>query len=74
MASRQSFGLEKQEKRFDNGVLTGLTTAFLIALVKAVGQSVTLPPPWDTLPISTHEVSRDVALCGVVIAWQQLAL
>lgn len=51
----------------------GLTTAFLIALVKAVGESVALPPSWDTLPIRTHEVSRNVALCGDVVAWQQLA-
>lgn len=51
----------------------GLTTAFLITLVKAVGESVALPPSWDTFPIGTHEVSRNVALCGDVVAWQQLA-
>lgn len=51
----------------------GLTTAFLIALIEAVGKSIALPPSWDTLPISTHEVSRNVALCGGVVAWQQLA-
>lgn len=52
----------------------GLTTASLIALVEAVGESVALPPARHTLPISTHEISRTVALCGDVIAWQQLAL
>lgn len=57
----------KAKERFDNKALTGLTTAFLVALVKAVGQPVALPPSRDTLPISAHEVSRDVALCGEVI-------
>lgn len=62
------------ERKFDNGVQTGLTTAFLVALVKAVGQSVTLPPARDALPISAHEVPRDVALGGEVIPREQLAL
>lgn len=52
----------------------GLTAASLVALVEAVGESVALPPARHTLPISTHEISRAVALCGDVIAWQQLAL
>lgn len=64
--------------RYGNGKFKifkrGLTTASLIALVEAVRESVTLPPAWHTLPISTHEISRNVALCGGVIAWQQLAL
>lgn len=61
-----NWGFEKRGQR--------LTTVFLIAPVEAVGQSVTLPPTRDTLPISTHKVPRNVALCGEVIAWQQLAL
>lgn len=63
-----------KQNRFDNGILTGLTAAFLVALVKTVGQSIALPPTWDTLPISAHEVSRDVALSGEVVPWEQLAL
>lgn len=51
-----------------------LTTVFLIALVKAVRRSVTLPAAWDALPISTHEVSRNVTLGGEVIPREQLAL
>lgn len=51
-----------------------LTTAFLVTFVKAVGQSITLPPAWDTLAIATHEDSRDVAVRGEVIPWKQLAL
>lgn len=51
-----------------------LRTAFLVTLVEAVGQSVTLPPARDALPIAAHEVSRDVALGGEVIPWEQLAL
>lgn len=51
-----------------------LTTVFLIALVKAVRGSVTLPAAWDALPISTHEVSRNVTLGGEVIPREQLAL
>ena len=52
----------------------GLTAAFLVALVEAVGQAVTLPASWDTLPVSTHEVPRDVTLSGEVVAWEKLAL
>lgn len=51
-----------------------LTTVFFIAPVEAVGQSVTLPATRYTLPISAHEIPRNVALCGEVVAWQQLAL
>lgn len=51
-----------------------LTAAPLVALVEAVGQSVALPAARDTLPISTHEISRDVAFSGEVIPWKQLAL
>lgn len=61
-----NWGFEKRGQR--------LTAVLLIAPVEAVGQSVTLPPTRDTLPISTHKVPRNVALCGEVIAWQQLAL
>lgn len=51
-----------------------LTTVFLIALVKAVRGSVTLPAAWDALPIATHEVSRNVTFGGEVIPREQLAL
>lgn len=51
-----------------------LTTVLLVAPVEAVGQSVTLPAARHTLPISAHEVPGNVALCGEVVAWQQLAL
>lgn len=51
-----------------------LTTVFFIAAVETVGQSVTLPATRDTLPISAHEIPRNVALGGEVVAWQQLAL
>lgn len=52
----------------------GLTAAFLIALVEAVREAVALPPSWHALPVRAHEVPRNVALRGDVIAWQQLAL
>lgn len=51
-----------------------LTTVFFVAPVEAVGQSVTLPATRYTLPISAHEIARNVALCGEVVARQQLAL
>lgn len=51
-----------------------LTTVFLVTLVITFRLSVTLPAAWDALPISTHEVSRNVALGGEVIPREQLAL
>lgn len=51
-----------------------LTTVFLVALVIAVRLPVTLPASGDALAISTHEVSRNVALGGEVIPREQLAL
>lgn len=48
--------------------------ALLVALVEAVRQPVALPPPRDALPVSTHEIPRDVALGGEVIPREQLAV
>lgn len=49
-----------------------LGTTLFIALVEAVGQPIALPAPRDTLAIATHEVPRDVALCGEVAPREQL--
>lgn len=57
-----------------SGRSQALTTVFFIAPVEAVGQSVTLPAARYTLSISAHEIPRNVALCGEVVARQQLAL
>lgn len=51
-----------------------LTAFLLITVIKAVGQPITLPGPWDTAPITTHEVSGNVAFIREVIPRQQLAV
>lgn len=51
-----------------------LTAFLLITVIKAVGQPITLPGPWDTAPITAHEVPGNVAFIREVIPRQQLAV
>lgn len=55
-------------------MLKSLTAFLLITVIKAIRQPVTLPGPWDTAPVTAHEVSRNVAFICEVIPRQQLAL
>ena len=52
----------------------GLTTSLLVTGVEAIRKAVALPASWDALPISAHEDPWNVALRGVVIPREELAL